>query len=62
MMGTNIDLKAISRKVQRLTLRNDFTVSTNVEKLASKSLCFFLVVALKPLLAHNTTSVKVVIL
>ena len=62
MMGANIDLKAIRRKVQRLTMRNDFTDWTNVEKLASQGLCCFPVVALKPILAHNITSVKVVIL
>ena len=62
MMGTNIDLKAISRKEERLTLGNDFTGWTNVEKLASQSLCCFPVVALKSILAHNKTSVKVIIL
>ena len=41
MIGTDIDLKAISRKGQRLTLRNDFTGGTNAEKLASQSLCCF---------------------
>ena len=61
MIGTNIDLKAISRKGQRLNLRNDFTGWTNVEILASQSLCCFPVVALKPNLAHNMTSVKKVI-
>ena len=61
-MGTNIDFKAISRKVQKLPLRNDFTGWTIVKKLASQSLCCFQVVALKPILAHNITSVKVVIL
>ena len=62
MTGTNIDLKAISRKGQRLTLRNDFTGWTNAEKLASQSLCCFPVVALKPILVHNITSVEVLIL
>ena len=62
MMFTNIDLKAISRKGHRLTLGNNFTGRTNVEKLASQSLCCFPVVALKPILAHNIASVKVVIL
>ena len=61
MMGTNIDIKAISRKVQRLILRNDFTGWTNVEKLVSQRFCCFPVVALKPSLTHNMTSVEVVI-
>ena len=62
MMGTSIDLKASYRKGQRLALGNDFTGWTNVEKLASQSLCCFPAVALKSILAHDITSIKVVIL
>ena len=57
MMDANTDLKAIGRKGQKLTLRNDFTGCSIVEKLASQSLCCFPAVALKPV--FNSTQYNI---